>query len=396
MRLDEELDDFLTARGLRRDAGPDAPRLQHGRNQNWLVTTCTGRDVFVKKVATGSPQARARLEACVLFDDVLGTNPAVAQLIRTPRIIAVDTDRGFLVLEAVAEARDAAHAVSDDDLPEDFPADAGRTLAALHALDVATGPISSEPHHMPPVEWLAALPWHLYANASAPQLEVWRRLQGDAELRTALVALRTAEACAPLRPLHGDVRLDQFLVTPDGSSQLVDFEEFRLGDAARDVGAFVGEWLHRAVLDLNRDDEDSGAELDHEEVLARGARSLARRQPLISAFWQAYTTVAAAGGRTLDSGFADRAAAFAGWHLLDRLIAAAENRSRLSAFEWAGAGIGRQALLQPRNTAIVLGLVPATPDDLPAPSVPTTVPHVEPTAEPTAEPVGPVTEGIPA
>lgn len=356
MRIDDELDEFLTARGLRRCTGPDTSRPQHGRNQNWLVTTDDGREVFVKKVPTGSPQTRARLEACVLFDDVLGTNPAVAELVRTPRIIAVDTDRGFLVLEAVADARDAAHAVTEDDLPGEFPAEAGRTLAALHALDVATGPISTEPHHMPPVDWLTALPWHLYANASAPQLEVWHRLQGDAELRTALVALRAAEACAPLRPIHGDVRLDQFLLTPGGTSQLVDFEEFRLGDPARDVGAFVGEWLHRAVLDLNRDEADTGAELDHEEVLARGARALARRQPVITAFWQAYSAIAVAGGRSLDTGFASRAAAFAGWHLLDRLIAAAENRSRLSAFEWAGAGIGRQALLQPENTATVLGL----------------------------------------
>ncbi len=53
------------------------------------------------------------------------------------------------------------------------------------------------------------------------------------------------------------MRLDQFLLTDTAFYVPTTGEEFRLGDPARDVGAYVGEWLpHRAVL------RDSAQETD--------------------------------------------------------------------------------------------------------------------------------------
>ncbi len=66
-----------------------------------------------------------------------------------------------------------------------------------------------------------------------------------------------------------------------------------------------------------------------------------------------------------DAGLPERAAAYAGWHLYDRLIATAESHATLNPVARAAAGIGRTVLLDPAGAARTLGLATPTPNGSP-------------------------------
>jgi aminoglycoside phosphotransferase (APT) family kinase protein len=108
---------------------------------------------------------------------------------------------------------------------------------------------------------------------------------------------------------------DQFLLADD-RLHITDFEEARIGDPARDIGAFAGEWLFLAATGIPA-----------EPAVVAG-----------------------------DDQLAVRAAAYARWHMLDRMIAASENVARLSPVNKAAAGIGRTLLLSPADFIGSLGL----------------------------------------
>lgn len=368
MRIDPRLNGFLEDHGLGRFR-PETAKEKLGRNSNFLVVTTTGRALFVKRIHMGSGDAAERFRACTAFEDLRRDDSGLQAELQTVPLTAHDEELGFLAYEAVSGAKSLAElaAEEDDDSMRSRAVELGTIVAALHRLDADRVPARAHEPHLPPTEWLNALPWRVYQNSSAPALQIWNRLQSDAEVAQALRQLRQDEREAPTYAVHGDVRLDQFLVGDDEVLRLVDQEEFRRGDIARDVGAMVGEWLHRATLDLlgDRSSDDAGAavedlELSHEEVVASGAVALDRRRPMVTAFWEAYR---AAGGGTDDPEFIDRVTRFAGWHMFDRLVAASENTSRISALHWGAAGIGRQALLNPRAAAPALGLPLITDTD---------------------------------
>ncbi|WP_122818054.1 class V lanthionine synthetase subunit LxmK [Nocardioides pantholopis] len=365
MRIDPRLDGFLEQHGLGR-LRPETAKEQLGRNSNFLVVTTTGRQLFVKRIRMRGGDSLERFRACAAFDALRCSDAEVREQLRTAPLVAADEELGFLAYEAVPGAESLALLAGDQEnrIAEEHGAELGSILAAVHRLSADRVPERENEPVMPPVAWLDVLPWPVYQGSSAPALQIWHRLQSDTEVRSALARLRADEKAARQCAVHGDVRLDQFLVGSDGVLRLVDLEEFRRGDAARDVGAMVGEWLHRATLDLlgDRDTDPAAAlgevDLDHEDVVASGVAALERRRPAVTRFWNAYR---AAGGGSDDPAFLDRVTRFAGWHMFDRLIAAAENASRISALHWGAAGIGRQALLHPRAAAPALGL-PATTD----------------------------------
>lgn len=367
MRIDPRIDGFLRTAGLG-SVGPGTTKEQNGRNANFLLVTTTGRPLFVKQVRMSSPDAAERFGACVAFEALRRQTPALRATLGTAPLVTADPELGVLAYEAVLGAASLAEIARDsradngghDRAVAHHATALGRVLAAVHTLDIEGVPERGGPPPMPPVALLEALPWHLYASASAPLLQVWHRLQQDAEVGEALRLLRADEAAAPPAAIHGDVRLDQFLVGHDGVLRLIDLEEFRRGDIARDLGAMIGEWLHRATLDIVAEHvpDQTGAavadlELSHDDVLAAGAAALEGRRPVITTFWESYR---AAGGGSDDPDLIERVTRFAGWHLFDRLIAVAETTARISAVHWAGAGVGRQALLHPRDAAPALGL----------------------------------------
>jgi hypothetical protein len=318
-----------------------------------MGTTDTGERVFVKKLEGPAEASAARIRQCVAFDRILRSGPSAELL--SPRLLAADAEASVLVFACVDEARTAAQAVREDWLTSDLAYALGRTVGLLHNLptdeiahDEGASPL------LPSEELLEALPLALFEASSAAELQAWSLLQNDAALGDALRRLLDRERLADRVAAHCDLRLDQFLIV-DGAVHLTDFEEFQAGDAARDLGGVVGDLLHRALLDAAASDGAAPEPPSHARMLAQLTDGIGSVRPRITAFWNGYRDTRPIS----DSRLAERVAAFAGWHLLDRLLAGARTAPRLAALPRAMAGIGRKALLTPGAFIPTLGLTEA-------------------------------------
>ncbi|MFE7271150.1 class V lanthionine synthetase subunit LxmK [Streptomyces sp. NPDC057623] len=320
-----------------------------GRNDNWVGTTAGGTPVFVKRLTEGDRAVRMRRTETICA--------AARGRLDTPRLIGTDPDHALLVFEYLPSAETGADLAADDSFDETLCDRIGSALAAVHGLD-AEGFDTSE-HPLPPVANLDALPLRYYTQASAAELAMWRLLHADAPLAQALRELRSSDVeRTPSRtPIHGDVRLDQFLLA-DGTLYVTDFEESRMGDPARDIGAFAGEWLYQAAAAIPltlADASPLGHTATHEEIIATGVVEIEQRSPNVRHFFRSYLD-AAPTPVAEDKELGVRAAAYAGWHMLDRMLATAARSATLSPITKAAAGIGRTVLLSPADFTSSLGL----------------------------------------
>ncbi|MBP0452198.1 MULTISPECIES: class V lanthionine synthetase subunit LxmK [unclassified Kitasatospora] len=320
-----------------------------GRNDNWSGTTAAGTEVFVKQIK--GPDRAGRVQHTTTFC------AAAEGRLDTPRLLGVDEEQGLLVFAYLPDGRSGRELLADDAFDEAVCERAAAVLAKVHALPPAG--FDTAPHPLPPTDHLQAVGYRFYTQATAAELATWRLLHGDAELARALHELRAADTgdIASRCPVHGDLRLDQFLLA-DGVLHLTDFEEARIGDPARDLGAFAGEWLHQAAMAIPltlADASPMGHAATHDEIIATGVGEIEQRSPLVRRFYAAYLEQAPSFVRE-DKDLATRAAAYAGWHMMDRMLATAGSATRLSPVTRAAAGIGRTVLLSPAEFTSSLGL----------------------------------------
>ncbi|MFE9703332.1 class V lanthionine synthetase subunit LxmK [Streptomyces sp. NPDC005930] len=320
-----------------------------GRNDNWSGNTAGGSSVFVKRF--NGPDRNIRMSRTTAFCS------AARNSVTTPQLIGADEENGLLVFSRLADGRSGAELAADDAFDEALCARAGQAVAAVHGLDPAGFDCTAHP--LPPTANLEAVPYDFYTDATAAELATWRLMHGDPDLADAVRRLRHSDdGLLPSRcPLHGDMRLDQFLLA-QGELYLTDFEEARIGDPARDIGAFAGEWLFQAARGIPvtlAESSPSGHVPTHEEIIATGVGEIEQRSPLVRRFYRAYLEHAPAAVRQ-DTALASRAAAYAGWHMLDRMLATASSATRLSPVSKAAAGIGRTVLLDPAEFTSSLGL----------------------------------------
>ncbi len=326
-----------------------------GRNDVWIGPTTSGTRLFVKRLVGSAEHVADRLARLAAFERTRADLDRDA--VRTPRLLALDEDAGLCAYAHVDDAVSGAELATQDRFDDALAAAAGRAIGAVHA----SGPLPLEhldnsPPHMPDPRFLVGLPLGMFDTLTIAELDSWRLLQQDQALHAAVRRLCADEAGAIPVPAHCDLRLDQFLVSGD-VLHVTDWEEFRLADPARDLGNFAGQWLQRAMLDIVTSRGESAfldLDLTHEVVLARGVEHLSRLRSRTESFWQAYRAQRDGSGEDFRA-LAVRATAFAGWHLLDRLLAAAGRTSRVSGIERAAAGIGRAALTQPERFADALG-----------------------------------------
>ncbi len=340
-----EVTRFLTGLGLGA-LRQEAITAFFGRNDSWAGVTDAGVPVFVKKTLGEADLVRLRVERTRAMSALLDGHP----VINAPRFLGGDAESGLVAFALLQDARSGADLASDDDFTWELAGSAGLQIGTLHTLQAP--PVVAEdtsPPPVPPLGRLSALPLSVYAAASGAELEAWAILHNDPAIVEAIGDLARWERRAPRVPVHCDIRLDQFLYH-DATLYLTDWEEARPADAARDVGAFAGEWLYRGVLGMAGGDDTP----NEREVLANGTRRFEALRPCIESFWSGYLRARPAARS--DRELAARAAGFAGWHLIDRLIVAGHRRGRLSPLERAAAGVGRRLLLDPAAFTTILGL----------------------------------------
>lgn len=330
-----------------------------GRNTNWAGRTTNGPAVFVKRFDGEEKNARLRLRRVAAANAVLDASQQAD--VRVPRLLGVDEDARIAVFARVSNAVSAHELAFEDRFTVEDAVKIGAIVGTVHALSVPNeSDVDGTEFPMPQLDCFSRLTLEQFIAATAGTLDVWGMLHGDQELASGISRLRAWEANAPRRPCHGDFRLDQ-LLWADGGWYVTDWEDFRWGDPARDIGCFAGEWLHRAVLDIRaaEPDEIDSDSLSHEDILHRGVESIMKYRPFFTAFWRAYNNAAP----HVDEQLAIRATAFAGWHLLDRVLAEAQRRGQISVYSRAVAGVGRSAVLTPERFTTVLGLTPAHADE---------------------------------
>jgi aminoglycoside phosphotransferase (APT) family kinase protein len=324
-----------------------------GRNDNWGITVDAGRRVFVKRLSGAAGETADRLARAADFAAFVRATPP--RHWHAPALLGSDPGARVLVFEHVPDAVTARERI--DSIEASLVRRIGRAVGELHSMPLPAAPAApgrtDRPQGPRQSGLLSALTLDQYARCSGADLEAWALLQHDKQLGRALAGLAASSHAAPQVPGHGDLRLDQVLLTDDGI-HLVDWEEFGPADPAVDVGSFAGEWLYSAASAMfsAAGGTDGVAQADaHEDLVARGARELEVVRPLIMAFWTGYCQ-----GYEPDEGLAARAAAYAGWHLFDRVLAKARYAADLTALDRGIAGIGRNALIGGADFVATIGL----------------------------------------
>jgi aminoglycoside phosphotransferase (APT) family kinase protein len=234
----------------------------------------------------------------------------------------------------------------------------GRLLAQVHSLDLPPVLGPGQGAHLPtpwaqsdgPLAKFRYLTPDQFAAASGGELECWRLFHHDRELQDALMVWLASAAADPAPvPIHGDLRPDQFLVAPEGVF-IVDWEEFTLGPATRDLAGVAGALIFDALVRTFGGDLGgfrTAADV-HRTLLSRGQALLTAAQPGLRAFLNAYE------GQSGLQADRRRLAVDIGWFLIERVLARSMLAHRLSASDRAIAGIGREAMTRPESLSGLL------------------------------------------
>lgn len=320
-----------------------------GRNDMWAGKTSTGEKVFVKRLEGKSSDVQARVRRLENFE--LIRDGAGFSNFRTPGLLGASEEDGVFVFELIEDAKTGLEILAEDSFDEEISQECGQILGEVHSLPISVE-MDKTPHPLPPVNLFEAVPLPLFAELSGGYIEGLKLIQGDRRVVKHIHELREIEASSPATPTHCDMRLDQFLLGPDGM-YLTDWEEFRLADPARDLGAFVGEWVHRAIYGMaSPGDQESEDGISNEKIISRGVKILEDYKPMIDAFLDGYKK----SFQSEDESLSKRTASFAGWHLFERMLASSERSHRLTSFDRAAAGVGRNLLLFPESFVNTLGL----------------------------------------
>lgn len=326
-------------------------RLQ-GRNDNYRVETTAGT-FFVKRLV--GPAVNDRYCRSLAY----ATTFAATSI---PELVHASELTSTLVFRELPGSVSGNELLVQERFTPAVCANVGTHLARLHAAPITAG--SARPGLVPTLPTpgaLTALPLEAVNRFSAGEVEAWRLIHADDTLIARLVDLGEQTARAPRTWTHGDFRIDQVLVS-DGRAHIVDWEEFGTGDPAHDTGNWIGEWVYRAALDIPtaRGDGIGTGEvhgvlahrsLSSQEIIRRGASKLDALSPQMVAFWDAYQRE-----RDVTATELARTVSFAGWHLVERLLALAQVKATLPGVTRAAAGIGKRLLTHPSAAAEALGL----------------------------------------
>lgn len=331
----------------------DSLRSILGRNINWRGTRRSGEHFFAKKLIGYDSTNR--------FTRSLAAG-ALADRIPTPELLCHHQERSVLVFSVPRGAEQVRGWFGGREPDEQSLVECGEVLGKLHALNL-TAEVGDTRFVAPPLSDLKAISVDVYNHLTAGQIEAFRLLHSDPTVSASVAKLRAREDAAleHYTPVHGDIRLDQFLISEEGIF-VIDFEEFRRGDPARDLGSLVGSILHSAILSIPerlKDERSIGVATTDREIMEAGSSSLERVAQVISEIWARYQ--GSRGDTSADPDLPVRATAFAGWHMFDRLLASSEAASMLSPGILAAAGIGRSLLSDPDGHAESIGLTGGKP-----------------------------------
>ena len=198
---------------------------------------------------------------------------------------------------------------------------------------------------------LIALSSREYESASGGQLECFALLQQDVDL---IAVLTNYKADATYYcPIHGDIRLDQFLIDKRNKVWMIDFEEYSFGNRLKDIGNVIGSVLFSTYFeifchawDYNKSYEDD-VSINH-QLREKEAQVFKLISPLIDHFINQYQQIA-----TIELDI-KHISVDVGVFLIERVISRARQTFRLSPIDKALLGIGRSFILSEDKLQTIL------------------------------------------
>lgn len=334
------------ASGLFNEAGSMVIAPKMGRNVSGIYATGSTR-YFVKRFTGLGAQERWRNSRAFTSAGIVTSGE-----MRTPDLVFAHEPSTTLIYEALpSEAMHVVDMLRADELTESCCRALGRGVGDLHSSHVqCASELTNAIPGLPPGA-NSAVPLDVVEQSTIGVLQLWAILQQDEALAEELGALVGATYVPT--PIHGDLRTDQIFLDGD-SIQIIDWEDLRLGDPARDVGSLLGEVLFNKLRKLTQRASDDEGNLSDESLMRAGAELVSEASHSMRVIWAAYRHASGYGDRDVDVQV--RTVKYVGWAMYERSMAVATYFGRLGAFERALMGIGRNLLLRPREFAASIGL----------------------------------------
>ncbi|MFL6195782.1 MAG: phosphotransferase family protein [Thermoanaerobaculia bacterium] len=254
------------------------------RNKNLKVLRQEGPSLFLKQAGQMDPRSVAtlRVEATV-YQLANADTPFAALRPLLPRFHGYDTERNIIVLEAVPGAESLhLRQLRENAISPEVARALGTALGQVQRQVRADRAAASVPQGT----FAAQPPWILSAaemtgqptqGVSGAGLQLLQVLQRYPEFPRLLAELRAGWRVETL--IHGDIKWDNFLVTPDNGVRLVDWELADWGDPSWDAGAVLQGFLTSWIISIQT---APGTTADFAQL------PLAKLRPAIRAFWRAY------------------------------------------------------------------------------------------------------------
>lgn len=317
-----------------------------GRNVSGIFTV-SDRSYFVK-VITGLYRESRFERSSSFFSGQL----QLTDKVRTPQPVFTHESTYTVIYETIDDANSLSELAQVNEIPDSLLSRVGQAIAALHNTEpLVPERISTDRPGLPPVS-NTAIPLDLVEGSTMGQLDLWRIIQSDIALGEGLSTLVTADF--PLVPVHGDLRTDQIFHSPN-DIWIIDWEDFHLGDPARDLGAVLGELLFHQLRQLVSQAADEHGEVTDDSIHYAGANLIEATRPSLQALWLGYSKESSL-DESLRLDFRKRVLGYIGWQMFERTMAIGTYLGRITAFERALSGIGRNLILDNDAYSTVLGL----------------------------------------
>lgn len=314
--------------------------LKKGRNI-LLTDKSYGHNYLSKKLVGEYNDKKRRANNIVAWNSLLPLKK-----INSPKLINIDLDDFIVKHEFINNANSLENVlIKNFSNNKRFFYDAISILCEIHSITNKNINIQStkDIKRNSPLEIMSI---DDYQNCSGGELELFSLLQHDELLIKALSTNYTNE----ISPIHGDVRLDQFLVDSTQNLWVVDFEEFCYGDITKDIAGLMGSLIFNSLIDVfSTSVPDLFEEEDiNSDILHRGEEELDKLIPTLKKSIIIYQET-----RNLEINLKTLSINL-GWFLIERVISRSKLTFKLSEIDKAIAGIGRQAIIFPETFVSLL------------------------------------------
>lgn len=301
--------------------------------------------LFIKKQIIGDAEdVQRRYTNLLYWDNILRSN----REIHSPLIEYKDDNSHTIIykwLEGAENLQDKITNSSCEDMAF-YIYKAAELMKKISKLSIEKARLE-EKKHSNLISPIIALSEEKYVNSTGGELELFAILQHDNQLKERII--NNKDSIISEGAKHGDLRLDQFVVTPDNKVWIIDFEEFGYGNQLIDIAGILGSILFDSLYrTFSSIDGDNISETEiNKHFMNNGEKNLRSIQPIMRKVYHIYKN-------NDDFLEAREISKLIGSFLIERVMSRAQFTFRLSDIDKAIVGVGRQAILYPDSVLELL------------------------------------------